>query len=384
MIKGTHDQQTLDQFKLCMSTGSAAYGALCADGHFGYNHPIGGVVGYRDHISISGVGFDIACGNKAVKLSVKKSELGDISSLLKQIQSVVSFGVGRVNEERVDHELFESELWDQADVTSLKPLAQSQLGTVGSGNHYIDLFVDDRDHVWIGVHFGSRGLGHKITKKYLQLAGDKNTMSNPPCLLEAESDLGRAYWAGLQLGGLYAYAGRDWVVEKVRSIVGGEVLWEVHNNHNFCWKEEHFGEQLYVVRKGATPAFPGQHCFVGGSMTSPALILQGVKSEENTALLSSTVHGAGRIMSRSQAKGKFDRKTGEMKRAPGIDKKAWEQQLQDAEVTLLGAGLDEAPDAYRDILDVFREHAASVSIERVLFPFGVIMAGENELDPYKD
>lgn len=384
-IYGEHDENTLTQFDTCMNTGSAYSGVLCADGHMGYNHPIGGVVGYTDHISISGVGFDIACGNMAVKLDTK---IGDISSdtatILNDIASVVSFGVGRKNNERVDHELFESDLWGDADVSDLKSLSQDQLGTVGSGNHYVDLMVDDDGFVWIGVHFGSRGLGHKITTKYLSLVGAKDTMNDPPALISADSDIGRGYMAGLELGGLYAYAGREWVVEKVRSIIGGNVTFTVHNHHNFCWKENHFGQDMYVVRKGATPAFPGQFGFVGGSMGDNAVILRGVDNQESQGAMYSTVHGAGRVMSRTDARGKVNKKTGAVIREPMVDRNEWHKWLEDYGVTVLGADLDESPQAYRRLNEVLKYHERTIEVTCQLKPFGVIMAGANEFDPYKD
>lgn len=382
---GDHDEKTIGQMNRCMSIGTAAAGVLCADGHLGYAHPIGGVVGYTDHISISGVGFDIACGNMAVRLDTPYSTIADrIGVILRDIQANVSFGVGRANNERVDHDLFDSELWREADVGDLKELARNQLGTVGSGNHYVDIFEDDMGATWIGVHFGSRGLGHKTTTKYLALAGAKDGMEVDPALLEADSDLGRGYIAGVNLGGLYAYAGREWVVEKVRSIIGGAVTFSVHNHHNFAWHEKHFGKWMWVVRKGATPAFPDQYGFVGGSMGDDAVILKGVESEQAEASLYSTVHGAGRVMSRTEARGKVHRKTGEVISQPRVDRVEWQQWLIDRGVTLLGADLDEAPQAYRRLPDVLAAHAGTVEIEHILHPRGVIMAGANEFDPYKD
>ena len=174
-IYGQHDEKTRRQMETCMNTGSAAAGVLCADGHLGYAHPIGGVVGYTDHISISGVGFDIACGNMAIRLDTPYAEIAPrIGAILQDTSRVVSFGVGRKNEERVDHALFESDLWRAADVEDLKSMARAQLGTVGSGNHYVDIFEDESGATWIGVHFGSRGLGHKITTKYLAMADAKD------------------------------------------------------------------------------------------------------------------------------------------------------------------------------------------------------------------
>jgi len=385
LVYGEHDEKTLGQMERCMSVGSAARGVLCADGHLGYAHPIGGVVGYTDHISISGVGFDIACGNMAVRLDARRADLaGDVLTILQDIAKVISFGVGRVNEERVDHALFDSDLWRAAGVAGLKDLARNQLGTVGSGNHYVDLFEDEEGFVWIGVHFGSRGLGHKITTKYLELADAKDGMEVDPALLDADSDMGRGYLAGIELGGLYAYAGREWVVEKVRSIIGGNVTFSVHNHHNWAWKETHGGVDMWVVRKGATPAFPGQYGFVGGSMGDDAVILRGVESEKSAMSLYSTVHGAGRVMSRTEARGKVHRKTGEQLTQPRVDRGEWNTWLNRAGVTLIGADLDEAPQAYRRLPDVLAAHAGTIEIAHRLRPFGVIMAGANEFDPYKD
>lgn len=385
IVYGNHDERTLAQMRRCLEAGSAAAGVLCADGHLGYNHPIGGVVGYTDHISISGVGFDIACGNKAVRLDVRYDQIRDkTATILADIAQVVSFGVGRKNAEPVDHDLFDSPLWQEAGVPELKQLARDQLGTVGSGNHYVDLFEDNEGFVWIGVHFGSRGLGHKITTKYLALAGAKDSMEDPPALLEARSDLGRSYLAGVELGGLYAYAGRDWVVEKVRSIIGGAVTFEVHNHHNFCWRETHGGTEMLVVRKGATPAFPGQYGFVGGSMGDNAVILRGRDTAEAEAALYSTVHGAGRVMSRTEARGKVNRKTGEIKTPGKISRDEMQAWIRDRGVHLIGADLDEAPQAYRRLPDVLAAHAGTIDIVHNLRPFGVIMAGADTFDPYKD
>lgn len=388
MTYGQHDENTIAQMDTCMNTGSAPSGVLCADGHLGYNHPIGGVVGYTDHISVSGVGFDIACGNKAIRLDTRYDEIAcKIPMILADISKTVSFGVGRVNNERVDDPLFESPLWKDAEVEDLKGLAASQLGTVGSGNHYVDLFRNDEGYVWIGVHFGSRGLGHKITTKYLAAAGAKDNMVDPPALITADSALGDAYWTGLQLGGLYAYAGRDWVTQKVRQIIGGTETFEVHNHHNFCWVEEHFGERMYVVRKGATPAFPDQYGFVGGSMGDDAVVLRGIESQQSADSMYSTVHGAGRVMSRTEARGRFKKSplTGKKERQPGrVRHDEWQAWMRDKGVHLIRADLDEAPQAYQRLPEVLAAHAGTIEVTNVLHPVGVIMAGADTFDPYKD
>jgi tRNA-splicing ligase RtcB len=388
-IFGEHDERTKEQMARCMEYGSVVGGVLCADGHLGYAQPVGGVIAYDEHISVSGVGFDIACGNMAVKLDVPKKAIEDrIGPLLGEIAANVSFGLGRRNAEKVEHELFDSPLWQEAAVVGhLKSMARDQLGTVGSGNHYVDLFEDEDGLVWIGVHFGSRGLGHKTATAFIKAAGGKDGIDVAPTVLHQDSDLGRQYIAGMTLAGLYAYAGREWVVEKVRSIVGGEVLDSVHNHHNYAWRERHGDRELWVVRKGATPAFPGQRGFVGGSMGDDAVILSGVESETSAASFYSTVHGAGRVMSRTEARGRYakDPETGKKMRQPGRvrhdEMQAW---LRDKGVHLVGGDLDEAPQVYRRLPDVLARHAGTVRIEHTLRPFAVVMAGADVFDPFKD
>src|SRR5215468_251238 len=321
-IFGEHDERTKEQMARCMQYGSVRGGVLCADGHLGYAQPVGGVIAYDEHISVSGVGFDIACGNMAVKLDVPKKAIEDrIEPILQDIAANVSFGLGRANKKKVEHEVFDSPLWRKSDVVGrLKSMAREQLGTVGSGNHYVDLFEDEEGFVWIGVHFGSRGLGHRITTKHLEWAGAKDGMEVDPAVVSADGDIGQSYLAGVELGGLYAYAGREWVVERVRQIIGAAVTDSVHNHHNFAWRETHGDRELWVVRKGATPAFPGQRGFVGGSMGDDAVILEGIESEASADSLYSTVHGAGRICGRMDAKGKKN-KAGEWTRQPRFSRK---------------------------------------------------------------
>lgn len=372
-VIGQHEQSTLDQMRNCMGVGNAVAGVICADGHLGYAQPVGGVIAYEKQISISGVGFDIACGNMAVKLDTRFADIADrVVDLARNIATSISFGVGRSNDERVSHDLFDDdEAWRAADRQDYKQKAMAQLGTVGSGNHYVDLMRDEEDHVWIGVHFGSRGFGHSSATKYLKAAGGKDGINVPPAVVDETSEIGTRYLAAMHLAGRYAYAGREWVVDRVRQIVGGSVLDSIHNHHNFAWQEEHDGRLLWVVRKGATPAFPGQRGFVGGSMGDDAVILRGVDSDTSRTALYSTVHGAGRVFGRKEAKRRFTRQ--EM-----------DDWLKTRGVTLIGADLDESPMAYRRLPDVLARHASTVEIERRLRPFVVVMAGEGEVDPFKD
>jgi tRNA-splicing ligase RtcB len=385
VIFGEHDEKTIAQMERCTRVGSVAGAVLCADGHLGYAQPVGGVVAYEVDVSVSGVGYDIGCGNMAVRLDLKLDDIRDrVPEIASDIAKSVSFGVGRTNADKVDHALFDSPLWGDAGIGHLKQMARDQLGTVGSGNHYVDIFEDEDGQVWIGVHFGSRGLGHKTATMFLQLGGGKDGIDVPPTVLHQDSELGQRYIAGMTLAGMYAYAGREWVVEKVRGIIGGSVTDSVHNHHNYAWRERHGDRDLWVVRKGATPAFPGQRGFVGGSMGDDAVILSGVESEKAVTGLYSTVHGAGRVMSRTQARGKRHRKTGEVISVGMITREEMRAWLDRRGVYLVGADLDEAPQAYRRLPDVLAHHADTIKIEHTLRPVIVVMAGAEVFDPFKD
>lgn len=326
------------------------------------------------------------CGNKAVRLDADADKVrSDIYRVMNDIEKYISFGVGRKNNERVEHELFDDTVWTDIDILhSLKPKAIEQLGTVGSGNHYVDIFIDDLDRVWVGVHFGSRGLGHSICTHFIKAAGGKDGIHAAPVVLDESSDLGEQYLRCMELAGRYAYAGRDWVCARVAQILKANILEEVHNHHNFAWRENHFGKDLWVVRKGATPNQPGARSFVGGSMGDYSFILEGVDSEESKVSLYSTIHGSGRIMGRSAAKGKYNNKTGECLRVPLINKDDMVAWIKKFDVELRGAGVDEAPMCYKRIESVLFAHRETVKVVQRLKPIGVCMASDKEYDPYKD
>lgn len=376
----------VSQMKNALKT--AHRGALMADHHLGYAVPVGGVIAYKNQVSPSGVGFDIACGNKAVMTDASLFDVQNlIPSIMDQVVRSVSFGVGRINADPVEHELFNDPAWEIPIAASLKEMAHAQLGTVGSGNHYVDIFHDEEERVWIGVHFGSRGLGHKLASHFIKEGGGTDGINVDPVVLDADSQLGREYIACMKLAGRYAYAGRDWVCSTVAKIIGAQILAEVHNHHNFAWEEEHSGEKLWVVRKGATPAFPGQKGFVGGTMGEDSVILEGVDSPDGALNLYSTVHGAGRAMSRTEAAGKskwikgVKTRVSEGKVSPAMMRE-WVHDR--ANVELRGGGCDESPHAYKRLTDVLAAHSASIKILHTLTPIGVAMAGENEIDPFKD
>lgn len=377
------DEGALAQILNCARTADRV--ALMADHHKGYAVPIGGVVAYRDSISPSGVGYDIACGNKAVLTDAPAAEVRrSISAIMDDVFRTISFGVGRKNdEERVDHDLFDDRAWSIPVIAPFKELARQQLGTVGSGNHYVDIFADEQERIWIGVHFGSRGLGHKTVTAFLAAAGARDGMDVDPCVIPASGSLGADYLECMRLAGRYAYAGRDWVCSRVARILGAGILDDVHNHHNFAWRENHGGEDLWVVRKGATPAFPGQRGFVGGSMGDVSVIIEGVENDMAGDSLCSTVHGAGRVMGRMEAKGKRDR-AGGWKRAPKVTREMMDEWIARERVELRGAGTDESPHCYKRLPAVLAEHAGTIRVLHTLTPLGVAMAGEHEFDPYKD
>jgi tRNA-splicing ligase RtcB (3'-phosphate/5'-hydroxy nucleic acid ligase) len=427
-VYGEVDQRAIDQLTRCAEAGDAVRGVLCADAHVGYSQPIGGAVAYPDHISPSGVGYDIACGNKAARTNVRVEDLRpDIAGVMDAVFERISFGVGRKNNEPVDHPVLDA-IGDAefAPQRELRDMAAQQLGTVGSGNHYVDLFAGDDGWVWIGVHFGSRGFGHKTAGGFLALAKGKRfdehategEMDSPPILFHVDSDLGQAYIAAMSLAGDYAYAGRDTVVAKVLEILGAEATYEVHNHHNFAWRENHAGVDVWVVRKGCTPAFPGQAGFVGATMGEPSVILRGRDSDASRALMYSTVHGAGRVMSRTQAAGRMGTRAecghrdcgfwmpwrqyraqgGRCPRHPDarllkrrgrikegrIDYDAVRRELAGKGIELRGGAADEAPDAYKRLDAVLAAHGDTIEVVHRLTPLGVAMAGADTFDPYKD
>lgn len=407
------DEGALRQIENCLRDERAVAAALMADHHLGYSMPIGGVVAYEDAISPSGVGFDIACGNKAVRTNLLAADVGETKPLLREIQKRVAFGVGRSNQTPVDHPLFDDPVWSELEPLSpgLREKAQAQLGTVGSGNHYVDLLVDAQGRLWVANHFGSRGLGHTIATGFLNLGkgagfGERLVESEEPTVLDVHSEAGTLYVVAMRLAGEYAYAGRDYVIDQVLELLGAEAVESVHNHHNFAWLED----GRWVVRKGATP-LTREPAFIGGSMGDASVIVRGTGDE--IGALASAPHGAGRQLSRTAAAGKLrkmwacsDRDCGFQQRALGgepppehphplrkvktrdkstaaIDWDTVRADLTSRGITVLGAGADEAPGAYKSLGDVLSHHR-NLDVVEVLEPLGVVMAAPDEFDPYKD
>lgn len=380
-VWGEPDPRALDQLRNCAKQAHRV--ALMADNHLGYAMPIGGVAAYKDKVSPSGVGFDIGCGNRAVCLGKAPADF-DVESAMDLIFRELSFGLGRKNRERVEHPIFDDDpAWAVPVAASVRGLAQEQFGTIGSGNHYVDLQLDEMDRLWCAVHFGSRGFGHRIATYFVEAGGGTDDIFVDPVLLDVNSDLGAQYILAMRLAGRYAYAARDWVTEKVASLIGATIESAVHVHHNFAWEEPVEGEQMWVVRKGATPLFPGDYGYIGGSMGDDAYIVQGIQSKEAEIAMHSAPHGAGRAMSRTQAAGKRG-KWGAPRQGGAITRDMMMDWLKRKGVVLRGAGVDESPQCYKRLADVLGHHSGVLRIVHTLRPIGVAMAGENEHDPFRD
>jgi len=404
-VFGEHEDTTLQQMRAVAQRAEKT--VLCADAHVGYVMPIGGVAAYENQVSVVAVGFDVACGNAAIRTDLTVDDLATnpkrrakaMDDLADRIAGTVSFGVGRKNradDAPTDHPLFDDPAWDAVPTKErnhLRNKARAQLGTVGSGNHYVDVFADEAGALWVGVHFGSRGFGHTVASAFLAVGqggqwGDR--VPEREVLLDLAAPAGHDYWHLMNLAGRYAYAGREWVARKVVELLGGQELELVHNHHNFAWRETHDGRDLIVVRKGATPAFPGQPGFVGGAVGDDAVIVRGTvdadptTAETQRAALFSTVHGAGRVMSRTQAAGKRNRRTGKVLSPGRVTPEMMKAWIGEKGVVLRGGGLDESPHVYRRLPDVLAAQEGTIEVLHTLRPLIVVMAGADEFDPYKD
>jgi tRNA-splicing ligase RtcB len=348
---GEIEQGSLDQMERACSLPIAHRGALMPDAHLGYGLPIGGVLATRDAVIPYAVGVDIAC---RMKLSVWDMQPNALDTkpepLVKALETETRFGIGASFRKRRRHEVMDAN-WKITSVTvKIKDRAWSQLGTSGSGNHFVELGVLDLDEPELGLdagrylallsHSGSRGAGNLVARHFSELAQSIHT-ELPRELrhlawLDLSSEAGDSYWRAMQLMGRYAAANHELIHRHLARAVGAEVLAEVENHHNFAWLEEHDGEQVVVHRKGATPAGEGVLGIIPGSMATPAFVVRG---RGNPASLCSASHGAGRRMSRKQAKKSF----------------RWSDvtaMLKKRRVRLLSAGLDEVPMAYKDIDEV--------------------------------
>jgi len=345
------DDRSIEQIENACALPISVRGALMPDAHVGYGLPIGGVIATRNAVIPYAVGVDIACRVKMTVLDLPVSTIDDDPNRLKSaIARETQFGIGAKFKSRRQHAVMDAD-WSVTPVTKgLKDRAWSQLGTSGSGNHFVEfgvltidndeLPIERGEHLALLSHSGSRGAGATIASHYSKLA-----MNLHPELpkelthlswLDLDSEEGNDYWSAMSLMGEYASANHSCIHKHIAAALGAEVQLDLENHHNFAWKEEHDGEELVVHRKGATPAGEGVLGIIPGSMATSTYVVRGKGSSES---LHSAAHGAGRVMSRTQAK-----KTLSWDEARAL--------LTEKKVSLMSAGLDEVPAVYKDIHSV--------------------------------
>lgn len=340
------------QMEIAMRLPVTIGGALMPDAHQGYGLPIGGVLATENVVIPYGVGVDIGCRMALSIFDIPESEFEKNEARYKrELIAHTKFGAGEgfKGSDRSYHEVLDRTEFNIAPfINRMRDKAWSQLGTSGGGNHFAEWgtleFPDDDPKLGISkgeylsllTHSGSRGFGATIAGHYTKLAKEICRLPKEAfnlAYLDLESEAGNEYWAAMSLAGDYASACHEVIHNKIATAIGGTLLKRIENHHNFAWKEKWKGRDVIVHRKGATPAGAGVMGIIPGSMATPGFLVRG-RGEENA--INSASHGAGRLMSRTQA----------VKTISRIELKA---VLQDHKVTLIGAGLDEAPMAYKDI-----------------------------------
>lgn len=351
------------QMRQACAVPGAVAAALMPDAHVGYGLPIGGVLALEGVVVPYAVGVDIACRMKLSVLDLPPASLDtQFNRYREALEHGTRFGIGSAHETPQDHAVMDQD-WSVTRITrEKKDLAWCQLGTSGSGNHFVDcgvlrlseasaeLGLDAGEYVAIMSHSGSRGAGAAVCHTFSDIARARL----PPkyedlaylAWLSLESEAGQEYWAAMNLMGDYAAANHDVIHRLVSKRLGARIIAGVENHHNFAWKEMHGGRELIVHRKGATPAGEGVLGVISGSMASPAFVVRGRGHPES---LRSASHGAGRCMSRRQAKDKYTWK-------------AVQKDLEKKGIRVLSAGADEVPGVYKDIESVMREQSDLVDI----------------------
>lgn len=375
------DAEAVQQMERACRLPISLAGALMPDAHVGYGLPIGGVLATENAVIPFGVGVDIAC---RMKLSVLDLPLEDLERrkdrLIRAIEAETRFGVGATFQNRRDHPVMDED-WSVSPVTKqYKDRAWAQLGTSGSGNHFVEFGVltlheplrglPPGQYVALLSHSGSRGTGAAVCDYYSRLAQSKHPRLPKElrhlAWLSLDSAEGQEYWAAMELMGRYAAANHACIHRHIARNLGVPILLDLENHHNFAWKERHriggVDREVIVHRKGATPAGPGVLGIIPGSMASPAFIVRG---KGNPASLHSAAHGAGRVMSRTAAMKRFNWK--EVQR-----------YLKERGITLISAGLDEVPMVYKDIHEVMAAQSDLVEIVARFDPRLVKMAPHGE------
>ncbi len=378
--EGLEHEAVMQMEKACLLPVAVA-GALMPDAHVGYGLPIGGVLATENTVIPYAVGVDIACRMKMTVLDIPVKDLERHQDrLTRAIEAETRFGVGATFKNRRQHDVMDAD-WSVSPVTlQNKDRAWSQLGTSGSGNHFVEfgLFTSHgkiRDlepgtYVALLSHSGSRGTGAAVCDRYSKIAfsqfPDLPSELKRLAWLSLDSQEGQEYWAAMELMGRYAAANHAMIHEHVAANLGAEVLLDLENHHNFAWKERHVingvEKEVVVHRKGATPAGEGVMGIIPGSMASPGFVVSGKGNAES---LNSASHGAGRVMSRTQAT-----KTFNWKKVNAF--------LREQGVTLISAGLDEVPMVYKNIREVMAAQNDLVTVLGQFDPKLVKMAPHGE------
>jgi tRNA-splicing ligase RtcB (3'-phosphate/5'-hydroxy nucleic acid ligase) len=373
------EEGAMSQMATAMKLPVTIAGALMPDAHQGYGLPIGGVLATKNAVIPYGVGVDIGCRMALSIFDIPEKHLLENQSMYKRelvAHTKFGAGMGYQGQAKADHPVLDRKEFNLTPfIRNLHDKAWSQLGTSGGGNHFVEwgiiefpardmeLNIEKGKYLALLTHSGSRGLGATIAGYYTKLA---KTLCKLPqeavnlAYLDLNSEAGQEYWQAMNLAGDYASACHEIIHTKLQKAIGGPLLAKIENHHNFAWKEQLNGEDVIVHRKGATPAGEGIMGIIPGSMTAPGFLVRG-KGE--TSAINSAAHGAGRQMSRTKA-------------IANITRKQMQEELKAHNVSLIGAGLDEAPMAYKDINLVMDSQKELVDIVAKFTPRIVRMADD--------
>ncbi|MEM9943364.1 MAG: RtcB family protein, partial [Planctomycetota bacterium] len=376
------DENSIQQIRNACRIPVARAAALMPDAHSGYGLPIGGVLACEDAVIPYGVGVDIACRMKmtVTDLSVEalqKNDPGECREMDEALEKGTLFGAGKSFRRPNEHEVMDEDWTVTAVTREMKDRAHKQLGTSGSGNHFVewgvltlpqgDFGLEAGQYVALLSHSGSRGAGAQTCRRYTEIArrnAPAKIKDDPQlrhlCWLDMNSQEGQEYWLAMNLMGRYASANHHVIHQNVTKLAGASNLATIENHHNFAWLEKHQGKELYVHRKGATPAGKGDLGVIPGNMADSCFVVRGKGQPES---LSSASHGAGRRMSRTKAKQNFRWSQ-------------WREYPAEKNVRLLAGGLDEVPGAYKNIHDVMAAQTDLVDIVAEFMPKIVMMCGD--------
>lgn len=374
------DEKAIDQMNVAMRLPISLAGALMPDAHSGYGLPIGGVLATDSNTIIPyAVGVDIACRMCLSIYDISERAFDKDASRLKSILNENTvFGMGAKSKNYYDTSIFDRHEWSATKlIRSLKEKAYAQLGTSGTGNHFVEwgtFSIEDGmladlpagNYLALLSHSGSRGFGASIANYYSKLAMEKTVLPREArelAWLDLSSAEGQEYWISMNLAGDYASANHHEIHNKISTKLQAQPIVRIENHHNFAWKEKlSDGREVLVHRKGATPAGEGVLGIIPGSMATPGFLVRG---KGNPAALDSASHGAGRLMSRNRA-------------FKEINKEAVQKLLQARGISLLGSGLDEAPMVYKDIHAVMKAQDSLVEVLGKFMPKIVKMADPRE------